>query len=175
MKEKRAPLAPWIVLVAAIFAVPITLVLVPGTPSYPSRAVCWLGNPTLIKMHDWGNAFMWVEYVMIPALLIWTGWRARAWRLAQSFPVLVLEGCNFIFWCGATHLMARTEVYKATPWLTGTVIAVAVLSGILFIGDFLRKRHLIDRWLRAMNTAAEAVDYIERHPDDGPPAGLSVS
>lgn len=149
-----------LVLALSVLVVPLSLSLVPPSP-YPSRAVCWDWHPVLVAMHDWGNAAMWVEYAVIPALLFWIGWRTRAWQVAQAFPVLAVEGGLFIFACGVTHLFARTEVYAATPWASGIATMVAVLFGGLFIVDLIRKSSAVSSWLDGVAEAARLVKRID--------------
>lgn len=162
MKTLAAPRVSiflFLVLGLAVLAVPVSLSLVPPSP-YPSRAACWGWHPVLVAMHDWGNAAMWIEYTLIPALLFWVGWQTRAWRVAQAFPVLAIEGCLFVFACGATHLFARTEVYSASPWASGVAVIVAVLFGFLFIVDLIRKSSDLVRWLDGLAEAAKLVEKL---------------
>lgn len=140
--------------------IPLTRLISPVTP-YPSRAACWLYHPILVPVHDITNSLIWVEYVIIPFMLLWVGYRAKAWHLAQAFPVLALEGANFIFWCGVTHLFARTEIYKSTPWAAGIALIICAASGLLFITHFvLRHQHII-LWLQSVNRGAEIVRQMD--------------
>lgn len=158
---QRSWILVWFVFVASVLAIPITTVLAPES-SYPSRQQCWLYHPILTPLHDITNSGIWIEYIMIPALFLWVGWRSKAWRLAQSFPILGLLGCNFVFWCGATHLTSRVEIYKSSPWLSGVVLVICLLAGMVFIGDFVRKSSRIVRWFGHLNRASELVSELER-------------
>lgn len=145
--------------VAFFLASALTGLLLPSSP-YPSRAMCWGYDNTLIYIHAIGNTTIAAEYFIIPGILMWLGMSTGIWKVAGSYPILMVLMGGFILSCGITHIYSRHEVMQSSPWASGVAVWVCAILGALFIFELVRnygglKRDLINRVL--------AKEYIEEY------------
>jgi hypothetical protein len=161
MPNKRsAHLRAFAILAGSVVA---CLILADWLPShlprepYPSASYCWRGDPFLLRLHDWSNLAIWVEYVSFPVLLGALFLRARGWRVARAFPLLALLVGSFIVACGGTHLFGRIELWQATPTLAGYMLALTATLGGAAIFELWRVYPQLEAWLVAMRLADEEI------------------
>ncbi len=97
------------------------------TGGFMPHGMCYLWNPTLIRLHLLSDLLIGASYVAISLALAWFAYRAK-----RSIPfswIFVAFGV-FIVACGATHFMEIWTLWTPVYWLSGAVKAVTAAASV---------------------------------------------
>ncbi len=120
----------------------------------PPHIVCWRTSPSIVYLHLIGDLLIWSAYVVVPMMLVYLLVAGRLYHQQQLFyPLLVVWGALFIWFCGNTHLLDAIEIWWPVQWQRGIVkVATGIVSWV-FVCMLTRRRRAIVRIARAVSRA----------------------